>query len=138
MNLRFAFAVDKNGDFQEKHFGDADKYVVFEHDSKKLVFIDEINNINRDIDEETKHGSKKKGNAVIDFLKKINVNILVSRQFGQNIKMINKHFVPVLVVDDTIDTTISFLENNLSSINEELKSKETDFNLFKIKDGNFN
>ncbi len=138
MNLRFAFAVDKNGDFQEKHFGDADKYVVFEHDSKKLVFIDEINNINRDIDEDTKHGSKKKGNAVIDFLKKINVNILVSRQFGQNIKMINKHFVPVLVVDDTIDTTISFLENNLSSINEELKSKETDFNLFKIKDGNFN
>lgn len=138
MNLRFAFAVDKNGDFQEKHFGDADKYIVFEHDSKKLVFIDEINNINRDIDEETKHGSKKKGNAVIDFLKKINVNILVSRQFGQNIKMINKHFVPVLVVNDNIDSTISFLENNLSSINEELKSKETDFNLFKIKDGNFN
>jgi len=137
MNLRFAFAVDKNGDFQDKHFGDADKYIVFEHDSKNLVFIDEINNINRDIDEETKHGSEKKGNAVINYLKKINVNILVSRQFGQNLKMINKHFVPVLIADENIENTIKFLEKNTSEINEEVKQKKTNYNIFRFANGVF-
>ena len=60
MNLRFAFAVNNDGNFQEKYFGDDDKYIIFEYDSKQLVLIDEIQNTKRDIDEETKDGSKKK------------------------------------------------------------------------------
>ncbi len=135
MNLRFAFAVNKNGEFQEKHFGDADKYIIYEHDSKKLIFIDEITNINRDIDESKKHGSEKKGNAVIRYLKEINVNVLVSRQFGQNIRMINNHFVPVLIADETIDNAIKFLEKNVFLIYKELRIKETDYNLFRVKNG---
>ncbi|MCF6183475.1 MAG: hypothetical protein L3J56_02420 [Bacteroidales bacterium] len=58
MDLKFAFAVNNEGEFQEKHFGDADKYLIYEHDSKKMIFIDEIINKNRDIDEN--HGSEKK------------------------------------------------------------------------------
>lgn len=44
MNLRFAFAVNNEGDFQEKYFGDVEKYIIFAHDSRQLVFIDEIIN----------------------------------------------------------------------------------------------
>lgn len=138
MNLKFAFAVDNNGNFQNKHFGDAEKYIIFEHDSKNLVFTDEINNINKNIDEKTKHGSKKKGNAVIDFLKNINVNILVSRQFGKNVKMINKHFIPVLAVNDTIDNVIKILEKKSVQLNEELNSKKTDFGIFRLANGMLN
>ncbi len=138
MNLRYAFAVGNDGNFQNKHFGDAEKYIIFEHDSKSLVFTDEINNTNKNIDEETKHGSKKKGNAVIDFLKNINVNVLVSRQFGKNIKMINKHFIPVLAVNDTIDDVIKILEKESAELNKELNSKKTDFNIFRLTNGILN
>ena len=135
MDLKFAFAVNNDGEFQETHFGDADKYLIYEHDSKEMIFINEIINKNRDIDESKKHGSEKKGNAVIDYLRKINVNILVSRQFGQNLKMMNKHFVPVLIADENIENTIKFLEKNVFSIYKELRIKETDYNLFRVKNG---
>ncbi len=133
MDLKFAFAVNNEGEFQEKHFGDADKYLIYEHDSKKMIFIDEIINKNRDIDEN--HGSEKKGNAVIDYLKKVNVNVLVSKQFGQNLKMINKHFVPVLIADENIDNSIKFLEQNVFPIYKELRIKDSDYNIFRVKNG---
>ncbi len=135
MDLKFAFAVNNDGEFQETHFGNADKYLIYEHDSKEMIFINEIINKNKDIDESKKHGSEKKGSAVINYLTEINVNILVSRQFGQNLKMINKHFVPVIIADENIDSTIKFLEKNVFSIYKELRIKETDYNLFRVKNG---
>ncbi len=135
MELRFAFAVDGNGEFQNKHFGDADKYIIFEHDSKRLVIVDEVENLNKNFDESQKHGSKKKGNAVINFLKQNKVNILVSKQFGKNIKMINNHFIPVLVSDGSIEDTIKLLERNAGLFAEELQNNTSGFEIFRVKNG---
>lgn len=138
MNLRFAFAVNKDGNFQEKHFGDADKYIIYEHDSKELVLIDEIENTKRDIDEETQHGSERKGNEIINYLKSHDVKVLVSMQFGKNIKMIDKHFIPVISFNSEFNEVVNAIEKNIELINDEAKNKETDYMLFRINNGMFN
>lgn len=137
MNLRFAFAVDNNGDFLKKHFGDADKYIIYEHDSKELVFIDEIMNINRDLDEEHEHGSKKKGQAVIEYLKEMKVKVVVSMQFGKNIKMLDKHFIPIIVEKDNLEDIIKIIESNINWINEEALRDKENYMLFRINKGIF-
>jgi len=135
MNLRFAFAVNTVGDFQEKHFGDADKYIIYEHDSKELVFVDEIENIKKDIDENKEHGSSKKGNEIINFLKGFEVKVLVSMQFGKNIKMIDKHFVPIIVSHPNLKEAIRVIEENTNYIQKEINSKHSDYMLFRINNG---
>ncbi len=66
MKLRFAFAVNKANLFEKKHFGDAEKYLIYEQDSDKLVLISEEKNRFKLLDEEHEHGSRKRGNAIID------------------------------------------------------------------------
>ena len=137
MNLRFAFAVNNDGDFQKKHFGDADKYIIYEHDSKELVFTDEIININKDLDETHEHGSKKKGKAVIAYLKKINVKVVVSMQFGKNIRMVDQHFVPIIVENDNTEDVIRIIESDINWINEEAIKDKDNYMLFRFKNGMF-
>ncbi|MBU0581418.1 MAG: hypothetical protein KKA19_09610, partial [Candidatus Margulisbacteria bacterium] len=60
MDLCFAFAVSEDNQFEKKHFGDADKYIIYKQDGNEIkLFSDEIN-IFKSLDEEIEHGSKKK------------------------------------------------------------------------------
>ncbi|OQX72109.1 MAG: hypothetical protein B6D61_15165 [Bacteroidetes bacterium 4484_249] len=104
MDLQFAFAVNNDGQFEKKHFGDADKYLIYKLESNKLVLLVEEPNKFKLLDEKIEHGSKRKGNAIIEFLKGKKVNVLVSRQFGKNIKLINEHFIPVIISSEKPDT----------------------------------
>ena len=46
MNLCFAFAVNETNQFDKKHFGDADKYVIYKQDGDEIkLFSEEINKI---------------------------------------------------------------------------------------------
>lgn len=135
MNLRFAFAVNNANEFEKKHFGDADKYMVYEQRSDEIVFVSEEINIFKMLDEEIEHGSKKKGDAIIKFLKGKGVNVLVSRQFGRNIRMINKHFIPVKISLEHTDEVISVLGKHLHWINSEWEKTSSDYKLFTMNSG---
>ena len=135
MDLRFAFAVNNNNQFEKKHFGDADKYLVYKQESDKIVLSSEKPNRFKLLDEEVEHGSRKKGKAIIESLKKNDVNVLVSRQFGKNIKMINEHFIPVIISSEKPDEVIQILTRHLHWIKDEWKYKKSNFNLFTIKAG---
>ncbi len=135
MNLRFAFAVNNDNQFEKTHFGDADKYIIYQEESDKLVLSSEESNQFKLMDEEAEHGSRKKGKAIIEFLKKNGVNVLVSRQFGKNIKMINAHFIPVIISSEKPDEVIQILTRHLHWIKDEWKQKESNFKLFTIKAG---
>ena len=135
MDLRFAFAVNNNNQFEKKHFGDADKYLVYKQESDKIVLSSEEPNRFKLLDEEVEHGSRKKGKAIIESLKKNGVNVLVSRQFGKNIKMINEHFIPVIISSEKPDEMIQILTRDLHWIKDEWKHKKSNFNLFTIKAG---
>ncbi len=135
MDLHLAFAVSNGNQFERKHFGDADKYVIYKHVSDNIELVGEHLNTFKDMDEEHIHGSKKKGKAIIDFLKGKNVNVLVSQQFGKNIRMINEHFIPVKISSENPDEVVQILNQHIHWIKDELQHAKSSFNLFTIKSG---
>ncbi len=81
MRLRFAIAVDNEYKFEQMHFGDADRYLIYTlEDGKMMLSFEEINDCKL-IDEDSEHGSIRKGNAIIKFLKEKGVNVLISKQY---------------------------------------------------------
>ena len=87
------------------------------------------------MDEVQEHGSKKKGNAIIAFLKENDVSVLVSKQFGRNIKMVNQHFIPVIIAEDEPKNAVKVLQKHMNWFKDELQNRKTNYMLFHIKNG---
>ena len=135
MNLKFAFAVDKNGNFQDDHFGEADKYLFYEEIESSLVLISEEVNSHKNDDESHEHGLKKKGNALSSMLIDKQVNVLVAKQFGRNIKIVSKHFIPVLISSDEPKEAEETLGKHLHWLRDEWEKETDQYNLFTMKSG---
>ena len=135
MKIKFAFAVNNDGLFQKTHFGDAEKYFIYQLKENKISFEQEVSNSFKNVDEKIQHGSKKKGQSIIAMLKEKEGNVLVSPQVGKNIKLINAHFIPVIVSEENPDLIIETLANHIKDINEELENKSGEYMIFTIKDG---
>lgn len=135
MNLRFAFAVNNDGILQKKHFGDADKYLIFEQIADKIVLFSEEINKFKFLDDKHEHGSRTKGRAIVNFLKEKNVTVLVSTQFGKNISIINEHFIPVKVALEQPEEIAKVISKHIHWINDEWENKSADFKLFTINSG---
>ena len=135
MNLCFAFAVNEANQFEKKHFGDADKYLIYKQDDNQIKLFSEEINIFKSLDEEIEHGSKKKGEAIIQFLKERNVNVLVSRQFGKNINIVNNHFIPIKISVEQPDEVLKILGKHLYWIDDEWNNNSSNYSLFTIKSG---
>lgn len=133
--IKIAFAVGESDKFEAKHFGDADKFLFYEYLNNELTPITEIKNQFKNLDKENKHGSIEKGNAIIDLLKENETSILVSKQFGKNIKMINKHFIPVIISDNNLNLILEAIKKHIKWIIDELEGKKEEYKLFTIKEG---
>ncbi|MBN2166900.1 MAG: hypothetical protein JW717_11535 [Marinilabiliaceae bacterium] len=133
--LRVAFAVNSINKFEKKHFGDADKYLIYQFQGDKFHYYDELINQAKDLDESNIHGSKLKGTSIISFLKNKGVNVLVSRQFGKNIKMVNKHFIPVIIATENIDEASLIIVKNLKWLIEDLQKDTDNYKLFNLRSG---
>lgn len=55
--------------------------------------------------------------------------------FQKNIKLINAHFIPVIVSEENPESIIEILMRHIKNINEELKNKSVEYMLFTIKNG---
>lgn len=135
MKIRVAFAVSNNNEFEEKHFGDADKYMIYQWQGDQFLYHDELLNQSKDLDESNVHGSKLKGDSIISFLKKNEVNMLVSKQFGKNMKMVNKHFIPVIIASNTLSEACKVLVKNLARLEEDLQKELDCYQLFDLRSG---
>ena len=135
MKLRFAFAVNNENLFENTHFGDAYKYLIYTLEDNKMIFSSEEINSSKLLDEEHEHGSQRKGNAIIKLLKEKDVNILVSTQFGKNIRLVNKHFIPVKISLEQQDEIIDVLIKNQRWIMDEWEHNTSGYKLFTIKSG---
>ena len=135
MKLKFAFGVNSNNQFVKNHFGDTDKFLIYEANLGNLEFHSEEKNNFKHMDETREHGSKKKGLAIIEFLKNKGVNVLVSMQFGKNIKIINEYFIPVIIYSNQPEQVISTLNHHMHWISDELDNASSNFKLFTIKSG---
>ncbi len=131
MNLKFAFAVNKNNQFIKKHFGYADKYLIYKQIEDKIVLIsEEINNFKL-LDENLKN----KADDIIKFLKNKEVNVLVSMQFGKNINIVNEYFIPIIIYSEKIENATDILNKHLHWIKDEWNNSSSDYKLFTIKSG---
>ena len=131
MNLRFAFAVNNQNNFEKNHFGDTEKFQIYEIQEDKMVLSSEVENIYRNMG----HGTQNKGDFIADLLKKKNVNVLVSMQFGKNIQVVNKHFIPVIIYTSKIEEIINVLTKHIHWIEDEWNNKSSNYKLFTIKSG---
>nr|WP_320117889.1 NifB/NifX family molybdenum-iron cluster-binding protein [uncultured Marinifilum sp.] len=131
----FAFAVNSANKFEKKHFGDVDKYLIYEYCNGEFSLISHQINNYKSVDEKHIHGSKEKGNSIIKLLKKNKVKVLVSPQFGINIKMINQHFIPVAIHKHDTENVFELLLANMKWIIDELEINPTEYRLFSINTG---
>ena len=133
----FAFAVTHQDNFVNKHFGNADKYLIYEATQNEMKFVEEKLNLTKNIYETAKpeHGSQKKGNAVMKFMKERGVKMLVAKKFGKNIKMVNKCFIPVIITKENPDDVSVNLLKHLKWFKDELINKPEEYKLFTIKNG---
>jgi len=133
--LRFALAVNHAGHFEAKNFGDADKYLIYEMSKNGLIFLKEEINRYKNLDEEIEHGSIRKGRAIMDLLSGIGVNVLISRQFGKNIQIVNRLFIPVIVYSEEPTEVLNTLVKHIKWIEDELKNNSKAYRLFTVKKG---
>lgn len=68
-------------------------------------------------------------------LNKKGVNILVSKQFGPNVALVNQHFIPVIISENQPQKVIALLEKHMDWIEDEYCNKNGDYMLFRIKYG---
>lgn len=136
MNIFFAFAVSNTGSFEKKHFGDADKFLIYEEKNDELVYVNELVNIFKNFESDSdKHGSKEKATKIIKLLKEQNVQALVSAQFGRNISVINEHFIPIIVSKEKPEEIVEILQKHIYWIKDELENNNSDYKLFSVKSG---
>ena len=135
MRLRFAFAVNNENRIEERHFGDADRFLIYTLEAGKMVLSSkEINNF-KSHDTEHEHGSIQKGNAIIKFLKEKDVNVLVSKKFCKNINMLNECFIPVIISPEQQNEIIDILYKHLHWIKDEWENNSSGFKLFTLSSG---
>lgn len=134
-DIKLALAVSHSNLFESRHFGDADKYLIYKWNNGKAVLQDEMVNKFQNADEDEQHGSRKKGEAIITLLKKQDVKVLVSRQFGKNIKLVSRSFVPVIVQTETPNEAIEVMEKHIHWIEDELINMTEGYHLFTMKSG---
>jgi predicted Fe-Mo cluster-binding NifX family protein len=134
MKLTFALALNNEGVFENKHFGESDKFALYVESENEIRLEEEVANDFKTLDQQA-HGSKTKGNAIISFLKDKKVDVLVSKQFGKNINLVNQHFIPVIIHEQNSEHVLKILEKHKNWLKDELGNRESDFMLFQIKNG---
>ena len=109
------------------HFGDAEIYVIFKIADDKIEIDKQITNTTEpeeDEEHEHHHGDPKKAQSIGQLMKKNNIQILVGKAFGPNIKRMIKNFSIIVVNTNEIEETLNLLTNNLDKIKENWQAGE--------------
>jgi len=120
--MKTAFATGDGESFTNRHFGDNDYYYIYDISEKESRFIKRINNTATTIKEKM-HADPEKAMGVIGLLKEENVQVVVSKVYGPNIKRIRKNFVCVLM-NNTISDSINIIMENFKVILDEWEKGE--------------
>ncbi|GET29496.1 NifB/NifX family molybdenum-iron cluster-binding protein [Prolixibacter sp. SD074] len=134
-SLRFAFAVNQGHAFEKKHFGEAERFLIYEHRDDELSLIDEYQNPFIQSGEEFLHGSPRKGKAIISFLKELGVDVLVAREFGRNLHMVREYFIPVIISATCIGEVTEVLLKHIYWLKEEKRKTVRHYALYQINLG---
>lgn len=121
--MKVAFATDDGEKYIDNHFGDAKYYDVYEILESESKFIKRISNTTEEDDEEI-HADPKKAKGVVSLFKNEDIQTVVSKVFGPNIKRIRKKFVCILMNNQNIQESIKIVQDNLNAISDEWEKGE--------------
>ena len=121
--MRTAFATGDGESFTNRHFGDNDYYDIYDITTSESKFIKRINNTTTTIEEKT-HTDPGKAMGITSLLKKENVQVVVSKVYGPNIKRIRKHFVCILINSNSISNSLNIIMENSKVILDEWEKGE--------------
>lgn len=119
-----AFATDDGNHYVDRHFGDAQQYLVYEIGKDELSYIGTIYNKTEEEDEHA-HADSNKAKGIAQLLKKDKVQILASKKFGANINRMKKKFVCILMNDAQISDSIAKIQQHFDKILAELRKGES-------------
>ena len=126
MNLKLACATDDGKTYVDEHFGEAKFYDIYTISKEGYEYIKRIENTTDEEDDENEmHGDPRKAKGISEILKEEDgISVLVSRQFGLNIKRMKKKFVPVIVRTEKIEDGLNIVKNNIDIIIAEKEKGE--------------
>lgn len=118
IKLKVAFATNNGKTFMSQHFGDAEQYQIYQMDKENIEFLSKLTNTTEEDDEEI-HADPKKAKSIVNLLQEKNVEVVVAKVFGPNIKRIKKKFVCILIKEESIVEATKIIQNNLNIIQKE-------------------
>lgn len=121
MIFKVAFASADEKNMVNKHFGDANFYMIYEISKSEVVFIEKRENITTEKDE-LFHGDPQKADKISKIVP--DVQVLCNKQFGKNITNMTKKYVPIVFDIENIDKAIQIIQNNFDKVIEEWNKKE--------------
>ncbi|MCK5824048.1 MAG: hypothetical protein KAG96_01420 [Ichthyobacteriaceae bacterium] len=119
--LTIAFASDNGKDLTDEHFGEANEYLVYKISETESVEVISVKNIPL---EEEMHADPRKAKGIAGILKPHNVQVVVNKAFGANIKRMSKKFVCIISKDDSIDDCIKSIQVKFSDVYAEFEKGE--------------
>lgn len=131
-----AFGTDDGIHFTDRHFGDSNRFDIYELSNNEFKFIKQVDNNSI---EETTHADPKKAKSIAKLLEEHEVTVVFSKQFGPNIKRIKNNFVCIKVENDDLESIKTLAIENINTIDEMWNYDNRGFitqtkNLFKIND----
>ena len=135
MVLRFAFAVNNQNLFEDRFFGEADKFIIYQVVSGQLEQIYEVINDNKSRLKRNNSNNNEKVDILIKHLLEHDIKVIVSKQFGENIRIVNEYFIPVIISSESPEEAVKIINNHLHWIKDELNNFSSGYKLFTIKSG---
>ena len=124
MKIIAAFGTDDGKCFIERHFGDSLYFDVYEIDENNADFLRRIGNSTDKDEGEEIHGDRVKAGGIMGLLLNETVNVAVAKNFGPNIKRIQKKFVCVRIVGFDIAESIKEIQKNIVNVSRQWEKGE--------------
>lgn len=121
--LIVGIATDDERHFITRHFGDAERYLIYRLTEDGYEFLKIVRNTTAEEDEEV-HADPVKAGSIAKVLKAEGTQVLASRVFGPNIKRMIKKFACVIIQEDLINQGLVKLQENFSAILERWEQGE--------------
>lgn len=118
ISLLAAVSTDDGKTMINRHFGDADKFLIYQITPEKAEFLKVIENTTEEENDEV-HADPRKAGNIARLLKQEKVQVVVSRVFGPNLKRIKQHFVCVITNAPTVSDSIALLQKNMEKLDWE-------------------
>ncbi len=121
--LVIAIATDDDKYYINRHFGDAERYLIYRLTDTNCEYLKKIENTTEEESDKI-HADPVKAGSIAKILKAEGVQVLVSKAFGPNIKRVIKKFACVLVREKQIKLSWENLIKNYATIKQKWEEGE--------------